>query len=136
MRHFRKKTEGHTVIMGRKTYDSIGRPLPKRRNIVITRDHQLQIDGCDVVASLEEALRSAKDRGETEAFIIGGGQVYAQALPHADRVYLTRVHASPAGDVSFPDFPTDEWSEVACERHEADGENAFSLTFLVYERRR
>ncbi|MDD4627839.1 MAG: dihydrofolate reductase [Candidatus Peribacteraceae bacterium] len=136
MKHFRETTKGHAVIMGRKTFESIGHPLPKRRNIIITRDANLKIEGCEAVVSLQDALQCAEKGGEAEAFIIGGGQIYAQALPTADRVYLTRVHTESEGDTFFPEFPTEEWIEVSREDHEADSEHRFPFTFLVYERRK
>ncbi|MEI8230208.1 MAG: dihydrofolate reductase [Candidatus Peregrinibacteria bacterium] len=136
MKHFREKTKGHAVIMGRKTYESIGRALPGRRNFVVSRDTKKTIDGCEIVPSIDEALRRALESGEEEAFIIGGGQIYAESLPLADRIYLTRVHASFKGDVVFPAIDEQEWKEVSAERHEADSENPHAVTFLKYERKR
>ena len=132
MKHFRTLTEGHPIIMGRKTYESIGRPLPKRQNIVITRQSDLQIEGCDVVDSLDDALALVQETDE--AFIIGGGQIYAQALDHVDRIYLTRVDSEFEGDVTFPEL-SDEWKEMSRDEHPADAENPHAYTFLVYERK-
>ncbi len=134
MQYFRKMTEGHAVIMGHKTYQSIGRPLPRRLNIIITRKPDMQVEGCTVVHSPQEAIEVVQKSDETEAFIIGGAQIYIAMFPMVDRVYFNRVHASPEGDVSFPVFPTSEWKEVSCEEYPADTENAFAMTFLVYER--
>jgi dihydrofolate reductase len=131
MKHFRTLTEGHPIIMGRKTYESIGRPLPKRQNIVITRQSDLQIEGCDVVSSLNDALALVQETDE--AFIIGGGQIYAQALDHVNRIYLTRVDSEFEGDVTFPEL-SDEWKETSREEHQADAENECGYAFLVYER--
>ena len=153
--YFKRVTDGSPVIMGRKNYESIiaalGKPLPNRRNIIITRQEDLECEGCDVVHSLEEAIDAAKDhlstaschslsvsaRGELEViqeiFIIGGGQIYAEALPKADRVYLTRVHTEIEGDVFFPELG-EEWKEVSREHHEKDEEHAHAFTFMVFER--
>lgn len=135
MKHFRETTEGHAVIMGQRTYESIGRPLPKRLNIVVSNIPGFKIEGCTVVDSPQAAIQRAKDAGEAEAFVIGGGMIYAQMLPMVDRVYFTRVHVSPDADSFFPVFPTDEWKEVSRESFPADKENIFALDFLVYERR-
>jgi dihydrofolate reductase len=135
LRHFRKVTEGHPVIMGRKTYESIGHPLPNRRNIVITRQKGFAAGACDVVSSLDEALLVADKDGEDDIFVIGGGEIYREALPRAERIYLTRVHAEVPGDAHFPEFHPDHWMEVSAQRHEADTEHAYPYTFLVYERR-
>ncbi len=134
MRHFRKTTSGHAVIMGQRTFESIGRPLPKRLNIVVTQDPALNIPGCMVVHSPEEAIVAARSSGETEAFVIGGGMIYATMLPMVDRVYFTRVHVAPEADSFFPPFPTPAWKEVSREEFPADEENAFAMDFLVYER--
>ncbi len=134
MKHFRETTEGHAVIMGQRTYESIGRPLPKRLNIVVSNISGLKIEGCTVVGSPQDAVQVAKDSGETETFVIGGGMIYAQMLPMTDRVYFTRVHVAPEADSFFPPFPTPEWEEVSRESFSADKENAYALDFLVYDR--
>lgn len=108
LKYFKRLTTGHPVIMGRKCYDSIGRPLPDRKNIVISRDNPAVAEGVTLVHSLKEALDAAS--GDGECFIIGGGQIYAQALPLADALYITRVFASPAdADVFFPEMNPEEW---------------------------
>jgi dihydrofolate reductase len=135
LKYFRQKTEGKPVIMGRKCYESIGRPLPNRRNIVVSRKEDLKIEGCEVVGSLEEAVEIAKGDAE-EIFVIGGAQIYELALPLAGRLYLTRVHAEIDGDVFFPEVDENEWKEVSREEHDADQEHQDAFTFLVYERRR
>ena len=114
LKHFRRNTIGHCIIMGRRTYDSIGRPLPKRRNIVVTRQKELQIEGCDVVHSMEEAIQLARTEDE-EPRIIGGATLYAEALPHATRLFLTEVQQVVEGDTYFPEWNRDEWREVACQ---------------------
>ena len=130
LRNFRAVTEGKPVIMGRKTHESIGRVLPKRRNIVITRQ-DTEFNGCDTVHSLEEALGLVRD--EEEVFVIGGGQIYREALAQADRVYLTRVDCDIEGDVTFPELG-DDWRRVRSEEHSVDEDHAFAFTFEVYER--
>ncbi|TSC79246.1 MAG: dihydrofolate reductase [Candidatus Peregrinibacteria bacterium Gr01-1014_25] len=135
-KHFRDLTKGHPVIMGRKTYASIGRPLPERLNIVITRQSKLIIEGCTVVASLDDALRIARESGAQEAFVIGGGEIYRDAARLADVIYLTRVHTTTDGDVTFPTIDPDAWREVAREEHPADEKHAHAFTFLTYERKK
>jgi dihydrofolate reductase len=134
LRHFRAITTGHTVITGRKNCESIGKPLPNRRNIVITRQRGYQAPGCEVAHSLAEALAMAAD--EPEVFVIGGAQLYAQALPLATRLYLTEVHATVAGDTHFPALERSEWQETGRERHGADERHAHAFSFVVLERKR
>lgn len=134
MVHFRTTTSGHPVIMGRKTYDSIGRPLPKRTNVVITRDTNLVIEGCTVVHSLEEAV-SMFDSAE-EVFVIGGAQIYAQALPLAERIYLTVVGKEYEGDTSFPDIDYAEWIELSREDYDRGEEFEYPFSFITLERKK
>ncbi|MDO8468987.1 MAG: dihydrofolate reductase [Candidatus Peribacter sp.] len=136
MKHFRETTQGHAVIMGQRTYESIGRPLPKRLNIVVSNVPGLKIEGCTVVGSPEDAIAVARASGEIEAFVIGGGMIYAAMLPMVDRVYFTRVHVSPDADSFFPPFPTQEWKEVSRASFPADKENAFAMDFLFFERQK
>lgn len=132
LKYFRTITLGKPIIMGRKTYQSIGHPLPERRNIVITRQKDFLAEGCDVVGSLEEAIEVGGGRGKVEeVFVIGGGEIYREALPRSDRIYLTRVHAKVEGDAYFPEFHPEHWQEVSRERHE--GEPAY--TFSLYEKK-
>jgi dihydrofolate reductase len=133
LKRFRRLTTGHSVIMGRKNYESIGKPLPQRRNIVVSRRPDYQAPGCVVVQSLEEALTAAKD--ESEVFIIGGAEIYRQMMPTADRLYLTLVHADVDGDTFFPEFDVDLWQETMRERHEPDDRHCFAYSFITYERR-
>lgn len=107
LRRFKALTTGHPIIMGRKTFESIGRPLPGRTNIVVTRDTDWKKEGAMVVHSLEAALTKAKEVDQTDIFIIGGGEIYRQALPYTDRLYLTRVDAEESGDVFFPSFESE-----------------------------
>lgn len=132
MQLFRRVTTGHPVVMGRKTYESLGRPLPNRTNVVISRQ-KLQIEGCTVVHSLEEAL--ALFGGDEELFIIGGGQIYGEALAIADRLYLTVVEQDYEGDTAFPAWNRDEWQLMRCERHEQGENYPHPFRFEYYERR-
>ena len=133
LRHFKTITMGKPVIMGRRTYESIGKPLPGRRNIVVTRDKSWQAEGCDVVHSLPEALMLAA--GAPEIILIGGGQLYREALARVQRIYLTRVHGEFDADTFFPVLDMAQWREVARESHPVDERNAYACTFQVLERR-
>lgn len=132
LRNFRRITSGHPVVMGRKTYESLGRPLPNRTNVVVTRQ-TLELPGCTVVHSLEEALRLFP--AEEECFVIGGAQIYAQALPLADRFYLTRVEHPYEGDTRFPDWSPDQWRLVASEAFPCGADYPHPFRFETYERR-
>ncbi|WP_256006934.1 MULTISPECIES: dihydrofolate reductase [Pedobacter] len=133
LKHFKKITSGHTVIMGRKTYDSVGKPLPNRRNIVITRRTDLEIEGAEVVSSLDAALELC--RHETEVFIIGGAEIYKLALQRTDRIYLTTVHETYDADAFFPELNETLWKETESQRHEADDRHSVAFTFSTLERR-
>lgn len=133
LRFFKRTTSGHAVIMGRKTYESVGRPLPNRTNVVITRQKDYKLEGAEVVHSLEAALEACAD--EKEVFIVGGADIYRQALPVADRVYLTRVHADLEGDSYFPRLDNVEWALQSAEHHGSDDRHAYAYTFEVYERK-
>ena len=130
--HFKKLTLDHTVIMGRKTFEEVRRPLANRRNVVITRHREFRPHGVTVVPSLEEAL--ALGATEREVFVIGGGEIYRLALPRADRLYLTVVHAQVEGDTTFPEFDSAAWALEEEEHHPADEKNAFPMTFRTYSR--
>jgi dihydrofolate reductase len=132
---FKQTTMGHTLIVGRKTYESIGRPLPGRRMMVLTRQQDYLAEGCQVVDGLPEALELAKLQGENEAFVAGGAQVYAQALPLADRIYWTQVHAEVDGDTFFPEFDRDEWEEQERLEFPADEQHAYAFTFSLLVRK-
>lgn len=132
--YFKKTTLGKPVIMGRKTYDSIGRPLPGRQNIVISRDESLNIEGVEVVQSVEQALAVAS--GVDEIMVIGGGAIYAHCMPKADKLYITHIGAKIDGDTQFPDYDLEnEWQMLASETRQADEKNAYVLHFNVYQRR-
>src|ERR1700733_8735937 len=121
LKHFKNTTSGHTVIMGRKTFDSVGKPLPKRRNIIITRQ-PITIEGCEVVNSIEAALALCKD--EAEVFIVGGAEIYRQAMKLTDRINLTIIHKEFDGDSFFPEIDSREWKEVFKEDHQPDERNS------------
>jgi dihydrofolate reductase len=131
LKHFKNTTSGHTVIIGRKTFESVGKPLPKRRNIIITRQH-ITIEGCEVVNSIEAAL--ALCAGEEEVFIVGGAEIYKLSLHLTDRVYLTIIHHHFDGDSFFPEISQNVWKELSRENHPADDKNAFAYSFVTYER--
>lgn len=134
LKRFRELTTGHTVIMGSKTHHSIGKPLPERENIVLSRNPRFRAEGCLVLDSLEKVLEKSKN--EEEVFIIGGGKVYESALPMAHRLYLTWVDDESPGDTYFPKIDEDEWKLISSERHEADEKNEKDYTFNVYERKK
>jgi dihydrofolate reductase len=132
MRHFKQLTTGHTVVMGRKTFDTLNKPLPNRRNVVVTRDVSYRTDGAEVVHSLSDALSLAE--GEGEVFVAGGGEIYHIALPLADRLYLTVVHTQASGDTLFPEFAADDWELAEDIRYEPDENHAFPYSFRLYQR--
>ena len=133
MRFFRTTTSGHPVIMGRKTFESLGsKPLPKRKNIVITRS-DVEFEGAFVAHSLEEAIAMADD--DAEVFIMGGAQIYVQALDIADRMYITRVERDYEGDTSFPEVDYSKWKLVAEERYERGEDYDSPFSFLTYDRK-
>lgn len=132
MKRFRALTIGKPVIMGRKTYESIGRPLPERMNIILTRDKGYHKDGCEIAYSPEEALQRCA--GREEAMVIGGGEIYKLFLPRANRIYLTLVDHHFDGDTYFPKLPKAEWQEISRESHGPDERNPYSYSFVVWER--
>jgi len=137
MKYFRDTTMGHCVIMGRKNFDSIPdkfRPLSGRTNIIVTRQKDFSAPGCIVVYSIEQALEEAKKKNETEAFIIGGGEIFKQSIRIADKIYLTRIHSPFDGDVFFPSINMNEWKEESTRDFKADEKNKFDYTFIVLSR--
>ena len=133
MRHFKALTTDHAVIMGRKTWESLGRPLPQRRNIVITRQTNFGAPGAEVVHSLTEAL--SRCAGDAKLFVIGGAQIYAEALPLADTLYITDVRYAPEGDASFPAIDQTQWQQTHRESHAADEFNEHAFDFVTLTRR-
>jgi dihydrofolate reductase len=135
MKRFRELTMGHHIIVGRKTFESIGKPLPGRVMIVVTRSETYRAEGSLVAHSVEDSIRLARERGETEAFICGGAAIYAGALAEADRLYLTLVHATVDADVFFPDVDETAWVETESESHAADEKNQYPFTFKLLEKK-
>ena len=134
MRRFKALTMGHTLIMGRKTYDSVGYPLPGRRTVVITRQPGWKADGVSVVHSLDEALQAAARIGGGEVLVAGGGEIFRDALPRADRIYLTRIEQDFPGDTFFPELDAAAWRIVEQEHHDASDENPYAFTFETLDR--
>lgn len=129
--HFKKLTTGKSIIMGRKTFESIGRPLPNRQNIIVSRQGALGVKGTLTAASLQTAYALA----QYDAYIIGGGEIYAQAMNDVDRLYVTEVDAEfPEATVFFPQINCQEWHEISRDHHEADEQNKYAFDFVIYER--
>jgi len=133
LKHFKQITTGHTIIMGRKTYASIGKPLPNRRNIVLTRTPGLQIQGVEVTGNISEAL--ALCQPEEEVFVIGGAELYKSTMEITDKIYLTRVHESYAADAFFPEIDASVWRETEIEKHLPDEKNQVAYTFSTLLRK-
>jgi dihydrofolate reductase len=132
LRYFKRLTLGHHLIMGRKTFESVGKGLPGRTTIVVTRSKRFSGKGIRCAASIEEAIDSV--RKDEEVFIAGGAQVYEQTLALADRMYLTRIHQEFQGDTYFPDFDESQWTLASRQDHPSDDEHPYSFSFLVYEK--
>lgn len=132
LQYFKQTTMGKPVIMGRKTYESIGRPLPGRRNIILTRQPDYTVDGCEVIHSLDDlkAFQNTPD----EVFCIGGAEIYKALIPYADKIYLTQIHATFDGDTHFPEIDPEKWKVVSSEEGIVDEKNRYAHTFLVLER--
>ena len=135
LKYFRERTTGHHIVMGRKTFESIGggRPLPNRVSIIITKQKDYKANGCLIAHSLEEAIEIAK--GQDELFIIEGKQIYDQSLALANKMYITRIHTHIDGDTSFPQYDENQWEMTSYTEREADGKNAYPLSFLVFEKK-
>ncbi len=132
---FKKMTTGQVVIMGRKTFESIGRPLPGRRNLVISRNPDYRADGVEVIDSVDAALALLAGSDVAELMVIGGGHLYGQLLPRADRLYLTRIDLAVEGDTRFPAFDENDWSCIEREPHQSDEKNPHSYCFETWQRR-
>ena len=139
LKYFKRTTSGKAIIMGRKTYDSIGRPLPNRTNIVITRNSDFKAQGVQVVSSLQAAIDLAREvnfiNDVDEVMIIGGASIYEEALPQADRLYLTHVHAEVEGDAYFPAVDFSQWQESSRDDHAASDKNPYDYSFVVYDKK-
>jgi dihydrofolate reductase len=135
LKRFRELTMGHHIIVGRKTFESIGRPLAGRRIIVVTRDGNYKAEGCDVAHSVEDATRLARERGESEVFICGGAEIYLQSIDVAERMYLTFVDAEVAADTFFPEFDEREWRERESFYQPTDEKNQYPFTFKLIVRK-
>jgi dihydrofolate reductase len=133
LKRFKRLTLGKPIIMGRKTYESIGKPLPGRHNIVVTRDPSYRREGVTVVQGIDAAVRAAGD--VAEIMVIGGAELFRALLPRAGRVHLTRVHGDVSGDVTWPPLDEAAWRLIECEQHPADPHHAYSMTFEVWEKR-
>jgi dihydrofolate reductase len=129
LKRFKEVTGGHPIVMGRKTYESIGRPLPNRRNIIITKDEEFEVEGCEVVNSIEEALLLTN----SDCFIIGGGEIYKQSLHLAEKIYMTQVDEEFDGDTTFPELPA-SWYVSNKEDFESDEKNPYNYSFIFYEK--
>lgn len=134
LKHFKNITSGHPVLMGRKTFESIGQPLPNRTNIILTRDSSYSAGDCLVVTEAETAISMASEIDQDEIFVIGGAEIYKHLLPQIQRLYLTIVHESFTGDTFFPALKEEEWREVSAEHHRRDEKNAYDYSFIVMER--
>ena len=130
---FKQTTMGKPILMGRKTYESIGRPLPGRQNIIITHDDNYRADGCDCCSSIDAALELASQHAEV--MLIGGASLYQQTLDRAQQLYLTRIHAAFDGDAWFPEFTAEQWQQDWREDHNADEKNKYDFSFIRYSRK-
>lgn len=136
LRQFKKLTMGHHLLMGRKTYESISKPLPGREMIILTKSRDYKVEGCVVLHSIEGAVRYARRQGESELFIIGGGDIFAQTVDIADRIYLTRVEADVETDTFFPETNNDEWKVIVSEYIDNKDIDQFPYVFQILERKR
>ena len=135
LKRFRSLTMGHHIVVGRKTFESIGKPLPGRETVIVTRNPEFEAEDCLITHSLTDALELARQRGETEAFICGGAELFNEALRFADRLYLTLIHATVEADRFFPEWEEDQWSEEQAEYVAADEKNQYASTFKVLTRK-
>ncbi|GAB3648044.1 dihydrofolate reductase [Echinicola sediminis] len=135
LKHFKQYTTGHYIIMGRKTYESMGKPLPNRTSVVITRNPEYKIpEGHHTVGGLKEALELAAKNGQDKVYVIGGGEIYRQAIPLTDELIVTEVDCQPEGDTFFPPINSSEWEKISEEAHTKDDKNEFDYSFITYKR--
>ena len=135
LKYFKKTTLDHHIILGRKCYESIGRPLPRRTNIIITRNSNYKAEGCVVVSSINEALEFSRKAKQAEVFIAGGGQIYEQSMHLWDKLYLTEVDIEAEGDVFFPKIINAQWNLLSEIKHQADNVNSYDYTYKILERK-
>jgi len=136
LKYFKRVTTGHHIIMGRKVYQSIGKPLPKRTNVIVTRNPFFIVSNCFIANSIEEGISIAQENGDDEVMIIGGGEIYKQTMDLWDKLYITEVDAVVAGDIYFPEMDLDQWALVSKEDHQKDSKNQYNYSFQVYDRKR
>ena len=134
MKFFKRITTGHHILMGRKNYESINRPLPNRENLILSRDPHYRVDGAYTFTDVESAVKFANNNDQEELMVIGGGNIYRQLLPETDKIYLTRIHTEIDGDTYFPILDDEEWEITHEKFHEADDKHEYSFTYLTYER--
>lgn len=135
LKRFKRLTMGHHLVMGRNTYESIGRLLPGRTTIIMTRNANYSVEGALIAGDLPQALALAKAAGDDEVFVVGGGQVYQHALPHAQRIYATRIHTQLSGDTFFPEVDWERWQLTGSTTHPADSKNDYAYSFEDYQRK-
>lgn len=135
LKFFKDKSTGNTIIMGRKTYESMGRPLPNRKNVVITRQYSDFPDEVDVINSIEVVINWNKENPGQELFVIGGGNIFKQILPYADRMYITWIDETFEGDTYFPEFKEEEWNLTSKDKGEKNNKNPYNYYFLQYDRK-
>lgn len=134
LKFFKRTTMGNPIAMGRKTHESIGRPLPGRENIIITRSGDYNSEGCTVLHSVEEFISYSETLAAAEIFVIGGAEIFHSIFPYADRLYITKIHHAFLGDTYFPDIDMDEWKQIFHEPGIKDERNPYDYEFLIYER--
>lgn len=133
--YFKKVTMGHPIIMGRKTFESIGRPLPGRTNIILTRNQNYEIEGCEVMRSIDDVKKMDEKMNE-ELFVIGGAEIFKEVLPFADRLYITKIEEVFEGDAFFPEINDNEWEEISVTQGVTDEKNPYRYAYHVYGRRK
>lgn len=136
LHHFKALTTGHAILMGRKTHESIGKPLPNRLNLIMSRDPDYKADGCTTVSSLDDAISETTKHHHTQLFVIGGAEIYQQLMPQVNQLYLTIVHRTVDGDAVFPAIDQHEWEEIDRVKHEADEKNEFAYSFITMKKAR
>lgn len=135
LKYFKRVTMGHPIIMGRKTFESIGRPLPGRENIIITRNKEFQTDKCTVINSVEELLKYCHENPNEEYFVIGGAEIFKQLISHVDHLYITFIHEHFDGDTYFPSIDMKEWELISKEQGLQDEKNPYQYEFLIYKKK-